>query len=334
VTPPMTASVEKDVTYTLQWAKNGVVYYEDGLDGKVFETQRYVMEEGAAEPPFAAANGGQIPSRDGYLFDGWTKSTDGTGVPVIYTAKWLAKSFAEEGKQADLTGSISDNDGDGKVTISAEASYVQDHGREETVVAAKLSAAQLSEAISGKDGANQVEELTITLSSSAVTFDQQALKAVVDQTGPRENVTLEVKAVETTSLTKEQQAALDAHEGAIVLSASLVTSSGKKISNFGGGEVTIEIPFTPQEGRGEDFVVYYVAEDGTMTEMPTEHRGGKLIVSMEHFSEYVIMHKSAAPGAAAAASQPQTGDSSSLALWCAMLAACGAGLMRAKRRRA
>ena len=41
----------------------------------------------------------------------------------------------------------------------------------------------------------------------------------------------------------------------------------------------------------EDFVVIYIDDNGNITEIPTKYLDEKLVVELEHFSEYAIVKK-------------------------------------------
>ena len=146
--------------------------------------------------------------------------------------------------------------------------------------------------------------LTLTKEDATVTLDTKALDTVakvVKEEGAV-NVTLSVKDGETKELTVKQQEAVkviaEEKKVAKVISAELLvqTAAGeKKIctegEGFGGGTVTVKIPFTPETGfQGSDYMVIYVADDGSTKEIPTAFKDGCLVVELEHFSDYVIVN--------------------------------------------
>ena len=61
--------------------------------------------------------------------------------------------------------------------------------------------------------------------------------------------------------------------------------------DFGNGTVTVTIPYVLAEGKDPDnLVVYYVAEDGTVEEIPCTYSEGYVTFSTDHFSVYAVMY--------------------------------------------
>ena len=152
--------------------------------------------------------------------------------------------------------------------------------------------------------------LTVETKDTTVTLDAKAVEEVAKQAGNATNITIEVTKTEEKTLNKEQKEAIKDKEVAIVLSAKIL-ADGKEISNFNGGKVKVEIPFTPAEGtKGSDYKVYYVADDGKVTAIPTRYVKEKLVVELEHFSEYVVVKEvaTAAPAPSAPAANPNEKD--------------------------
>ena len=145
--------------------------------------------------------------------------------------------------------------------------------------------------------------LTLTKEDATVTLDKKALAAVVAQAGEAESITLVVEEVKTEELTAKQQEAVEKvaknKTVAKIISAELLvqTAEGQKNigteadKGFGGGTVTVKIPFTPETGyKGSDYVVIYVADDGTVERINTKYKDGCLVVDLKHFSDYVIVN--------------------------------------------
>ncbi|WP_400236649.1 MucBP domain-containing protein [Methanomethylophilus alvi] len=58
-----------------------------------------------------------------------------------------------------------------------------------------------------------------------------------------------------------------------------------------GGIVTVTVPYVLAEGKDPDnLVVYYVAEDGTVEEIPCTYSEGYVTFSTDHFSVYAVMY--------------------------------------------
>ncbi len=152
--------------------------------------------------------------------------------------------------------------------------------------------------------------LTITVSEATLVLDNAALQAVAKQ-AEGDTVTLMVKTIETSQLNTAQQDALKNMEVAQTLTAEMIcVQSNKAISDFEGGSVTVQIPFVPAEGtKGSDYKVIYVADDGSIENIATSYENGNLVVSLSHFSEYVIVN-----AAQKDPTNPSTSDWSNLAL--------------------
>ncbi len=164
----------------------------------------------------------------------------------------------------------------------------------------------------------------VKLPDASLSFDKTAIGSINEQAGESPVTIVAKKAAEST-LNAQQTAALEKTKVCAVLTVEAF--AGKtKIPDFGGGKVTISIPFELPEGKeGKDFYVAYVADDGTVTAMPTTYADGKLTFETTHFSSYVVVDKSAA--AEAAPSSPQTGDSSHILLVTALMVVSAAALV-------
>ena len=136
--------------------------------------------------------------------------------------------------------------------------------------------------------------LTVTMKEATVTMDVATLEAVTKQ-AEGSTVTLVVEQIPVEELTEKQQAAVENKEVVATISAEIICdSTGNSIHDFEGGNVTVQIPFTPEEGtKGEDYAVYYVADDGSVEKIATKYVDGHLVVTLEHFSEYVIVNTKA-----------------------------------------
>lgn len=166
----------------------------------------------------------------------------------------------------------------------------------------------------------------IKLPDATVSFDKTAIGSIGTQAGETA-VTIVAKEVEDTTLTTEQKAALEEKEVCAIL--NLEAFAGEtKITEFGGGKVTVSVPFTLPEGKaGTDYYVAYVADDGTITAMPTTYADGILSFETTHFSSYVVLeNKTVTPEPTPDPSNPQTGDNSHLMLFVGLMVISAAGL--------
>ena len=180
--------------------------------------------------------------------------------------------------------------------------------------------------------------LTLTKADATVTMDAKALESIAKAAGTG-TVTLVVQEVKTEELAVVQQNAVKDKKVAAVISAELInTATNENIGTeadggFGGGTVTVQIPFTPEEGyKGTDYTVFYVADNGAVTEIKTEYKDGCLVVALNHFSEYVVVNTSYVKHSTG--TNPATGDYG-MVMPLAIMLLCGvaaAGLIIGKKK--
>ena len=167
--------------------------------------------------------------------------------------------------------------------ISSSTVVIPTVETEETVASVTVPVNSLN------DVAEANKELSIQTSVVTVTMDTKAIQEVVNQAGNVENVKIEIIEIEEEALNESQKEAIEDKEVATILSAQIL-ANGNAISDFGDGKVIIEIPFVLDENeKGTDYTVIYIADDGTITEIPTRYVDGFIIVELEHFSEYAIV---------------------------------------------
>ena len=133
--------------------------------------------------------------------------------------------------------------------------------------------------------------LELTMEQAVVQVDATALETILSQ-GNAEEVTLQLQQVSTENLKKPQKQALETRNVVSVLSAKIFCGNNS-IHDFGGGQVILRIPFTPEPGMG--YQIIYVAEDGSVTVVPHTYENGFLQFSTGHFSEYAIVKDPTAP---------------------------------------
>ena len=137
--------------------------------------------------------------------------------------------------------------------------------------------------------------LTVVTDTATVTQDAKTVKGLYVAAGEDSVITLEVKYIDTAALTAEQQAALKDKEVADVISAQMLLD-GMPVADFGGGKVTVSIPFTPAEGTDiKDYSVKHLSDEGEFTEQEAEYSAGKWIMVLNHFSEYVVLYTAPVP---------------------------------------
>ena len=102
-----------------------------------------------------------------------------------------------------------------------------------------------------------------------IVFDSNAVKAIGDA-----NVTLSAKVVT---------------ENVEVENAELVLEVTLEGATFEGGEAKVSIPFEKEVPTGKVAKVYYIADDGTRTDMNATLLDGKIVFTTNHFSTYAVM---------------------------------------------
>lgn len=111
-------------------------------------------------------------------------------------------------------------------------------------------------------------------------FDAEALKTIDGQT--KDSVKVEIKDVSADYK--------DEHPDRLVVSLTII-SGGKHITSFGNGTATVSLPYELKaEEKAEDVTVWYLAEDGTMNEVPCSYDPvtKKATFKVNHFSLYVV----------------------------------------------
>ena len=134
--------------------------------------------------------------------------------------------------------------------------------------------------------------LKVTLTDGSVEFDATA-QAIITDEAKGTTIQVNLDAVKVTTLTSAQQSAVESLEVEVVLDA-YVTSNGQRISDFKGGSATLSVPYTLKDGQAaQGIVVWYVASDGTRTQVPATYDGKNVVFTVPHFSNYVIAYDAA-----------------------------------------
>ena len=131
--------------------------------------------------------------------------------------------------------------------------------------------------------------LTIKLPGSTVTFDPAALAAIADQTDGKE-LKLCVEPIAESKLNAKQRDAISELDVQAVYNVYLL-SGGKRISDFGGGTATVEVSYPVSDGKSPGgYAVWYVADTGEKTEMPTTATRKTVKWTVPHLSSYVLAY--------------------------------------------
>ena len=178
---------------------------------------------------------------------------------------------------SDMGKAIDDakKNGSGAIVIEPEISG------KATKISVDLPKASVSSMDSGTSA-----DLKIVTSNGSVTIPHDALASIASQaTGSA--VTIVVEAVETKSLTAEQQKTVG--NGA-VFDISIL-SNGKPISGFGGKSITISLPYTLKNGETpEGVTVWYLSDAGKLERVSCKYDKdtGLAAFTAAHLSNYVV----------------------------------------------
>lgn len=139
------------------------------------------------------------------------------------------------------------------------------------------------------DPTNDASALTIRLTDGNVTFDATALAAIVEQ-AKGSTIQLNLDNIGESKLKTAQKTAIKDMDVQAVYDAYL-TSNGTRISDFKGGKAIVAVSYALKNGQvGRGVVVWYVADNGDKTEVPTTYTSKEVTFTVEHFSNYVIAY--------------------------------------------
>ena len=170
-------------------------------------------------------------------------------------------------------------------TVTIDVSSLKETVNEVVIPGAMVD--KIADAVADEN--NDANGLEISLPTGTVSFDAEAVAAIAEQTDGKD-LTLNLDDVKVTELTTAQQDAVKELEVEIVLDAYL-TSNGQRISDFKGGSATVKVPYTLKDGQtAQGIVVWYVADDGTKTQVPATYDGKNIVFTVPHFSNYVIAY--------------------------------------------
>ena len=140
-----------------------------------------------------------------------------------------------------------------------------------------------------KDNA-KAKSVLLKLTDAQISMDKESLASLAAQ-ATSGNVSIALKETPVSALTNEQQAASEKLGVAKVVSAE-VKNNGTQISNFGGGRVTMSVPFTVPEGRNaRDYAVYFLKNDGSKSLHAATYQVGMMSFRVAHFSEFAIANE-------------------------------------------
>ena len=139
------------------------------------------------------------------------------------------------------------------------------------------------------DPSNDADALTVKLTDGSVTFDAKALAAIIEQ-AKGSDIKLNLDSVGESKLNSAQRTAIQSADVQAAYDVYM-TSNGTRISDFDGGHATVSVTYALKSGQvASGVVVWYVASDGALTEIPTTYTNRAVSFTVEHFSNYVVAY--------------------------------------------
>ena len=130
--------------------------------------------------------------------------------------------------------------------------------------------------------------LVINTPLGNLTFEGDAVTAIVSGAGSGDTVQIIIEAVDTSMLTDAQKKAV----GDSIVIDLTVMSGGKVVTSF-GDRIVVTIPYELKNGEDPAGLrVFYLADDGTLTEIACTYNRSisSVIFILTHFSKYTIMY--------------------------------------------
>ena len=170
-------------------------------------------------------------------------------------------------------------------TVSIDVSNLGTEVKAVTIPTETVKAIEAAVSDTKKDA----DSLTVKLTEGSVTFDADAVKAIAAET-KGDGLKVNLDDIGTEKLNTAQKSAVSDLAVETVLDA-YVTSGSTRISDFKGGSATVSVKHTLKTAQSPaGIVVWYIADDGTRTQIPASFRGGEVVFTVTHFSNYVIAY--------------------------------------------
>lgn len=235
---------------------------------------------------------------------------EATGTIVLYPVSSGGGSTGGSGTTKDdsagggmqtITVPVSSDYGDMKIeaTVKGRAATVSVDGNQIDQVIAD-GAKIVTVDISGLEGVDSVTlpveivsktneakrtGLTVNLPDGAIALDQKALKTIASG----EDVTISIQQAELTDAQRKAVGSLA--QVAAVVDVDLYVGA-KQQSRFGGGVLTISIPYTPKKGEDtSNLAVWFIRDDGTIETKKGSYdaESGCFVFKTKHLSRYLLV---------------------------------------------
>jgi len=269
-------------------ARGSYIYYITAPDGTTLEES----DTGANSGWMYKVNG-VIPSA--YLAACPLKNGDNIVVFFTkdYTQEQWSGSPVETETDGVLTPQVTAIDGKAVVTVTSDAvqSALSQNGGKVVIApeitgAASLVSVSIAASAFQQIAGNSSGTLSIQSDCGSLTLPSAVLAAVSSQAnGSDIKLTVETKSAKDVKLPAAEL------ENAVIVEIS-ISSDGKNITTFNGGEIGISIPVTGDYKAGDSYKVIVISADGT-----TETLVGKVVVSggkatvevaVKHLSTFVV----------------------------------------------
>lgn len=226
-------------------------------------------------------------SGGGNYSGGGTPTATTVTVPVSGDDETVNVKVEVKGDTATITSADVDKvlEAEDVGTVTIDVSALKQAVTEVVIPGAMVE--KIADAVADED--NNADGLEIKLPTGTVSFDADAVATIAEQTEGKD-LTLNLDDVKVTELSSEQQDAVKELQVEAVLDAYL-TSNGQRISDFGGGKATVSVPYELKDDQiAQGLVVWYVADDGTKTQVPSTYDGKNIVFTVTHFSNYVVAY--------------------------------------------
>lgn len=223
---------------------------------------------------------------------GGTPATTTATIPVSGDEESVNVTVQVKGDTATVTGANVDSvlEAEDVGTVTIDVSALNDNVSEVVVPAALLE--KIADAVA--DESSNADGLEIKLPGGSVSFDAEALAAIAEQADGKD-LRLNLDDIGESKLNTAQKAATGDMAVQAVYDAYM-TSNNTRISDFKGGKATVSVSYTLKDGQlARGVTVYYIADDGTVTRMPTSYADGMVSWTVEHFSNYVVAYEDVCP---------------------------------------
>ena len=209
-------------------------------------------------------------------------------VPVSGDEETVSVTVRVSGTTATITSADVDKvlEAEDVGTVTIDVSALKQDVTEVVIPGAMVD--KIADAVADED--SNADGMEIKMPSGTVAFDADAVAAIAEQANGKD-LRLNLEDIGESKLNTAQQSTVKDMDVQEVLDAYM-TAGGQRISDFKGGKATVTVSYTLKDGQtGRGMIVWYVAEDGSKTKVPTTCDGEIVSFTVEHFSNYVIAYE-------------------------------------------